>query len=221
MAHVQRLQEALDDLTAHPEKHNQATWFSTSDRVYEDRKPDLRVVKADCNSVMCLAGDVAVNNGYTFVVRPNSNVAEEVISNDLIDRMLAGDQDAMEEIRMAERVGAELLELDDDEAQWLFGSDNSIVDLWAMAWVLTEGQIKLPEKLRVTHHDWLYHNVGPAAAELGEATIYNVPRQVLNFCHDNDWHVSGQITGDMLEALSDQADQRDVQIRTDIKLRTS
>lgn len=118
MANADRLLDVLTFLETHPDQHDQGIWISTG----------------TCGTVGCLAGWACLRNGYV-----------ELISEDL---MLGAvhwgvyiDSDPTKTVLSVFEVAMNLLELDSDDAEWIFDGDNTLEDLWCIADGLTDGEV--------------------------------------------------------------------------------
>lgn len=105
-----------------------------------------RVPVADCGTSFCLAGDVAVSNGYVFVADEGEEVATLVVRENKLAEYFRLGRDAQSETEeVVECVAERLLGLlDVPDGYALFDSSNSLITLWAMAYALTNGEIELP-----------------------------------------------------------------------------
>jgi len=150
-----RLERALAHIRKHPETHDQAAWFGLAQYWRNrhsfggcERKSRMKVQQVDCGSKACLAGHIAVQNGYVFVLDPFETTTGNVA--------LKGDRihDVYEQCRDAGEVAAELLGgtlHDDGEGEedylWneLFDGNNTLDGLHGMAYLLTDGRTTLTD----------------------------------------------------------------------------
>jgi hypothetical protein len=150
MVNVQTLQQGLDHIEAHPEEWQQKSWFSPKRppaRLSSSWFPEARPRILTCETAACLAGTVTKQAGYLPVIKPmDSWVWRVILPSDLDGRNFAELSSYEIEGLSGEIpvVAAELLGLTASEADVLFHEDNTRLDLWAIAYVLTEGQIFLP-----------------------------------------------------------------------------
>jgi hypothetical protein len=103
---------------------------------------------ANCGTKYCVAGDIVVNNGFTFVGEANDNTATYVIETDRVNEALQ--QNSWATFRTAEDVAADLLGIGTSEAGTLFAMWRSLPEIWGIAYALTDGALMLPEKLPET-----------------------------------------------------------------------
>lgn len=123
---VPLLQKALDHVEAHPEEWDQESWGR----------------QTPCGTTACLAGHIALMDGWTPVLRTPFGDWIYVEKNGV--RQTAGD------------AAAESLGVSDVSAYgsnheyvgYLWSGINSRVDLWRIANVLAEGQLTLPLDLQ-------------------------------------------------------------------------
>ena len=109
---------------------------------------------ANCGTSFCLAGDIAVNNGYTFVTQVWADGANDVIRTVDLPNFLRGSDDVME--RSASVVALELLGVPyDSSVRQMFSADNSLLDLWAYGYGFSEGRLRLPESIPEGYDDAL------------------------------------------------------------------
>jgi hypothetical protein len=118
---------------------NQAAWMRHSDDLARERGmyEEYLVAQragATCGTACCIAGKVALDNGYHSV---HGNGGDAVIHRRTRARVGAA------------KVAAELLGLTTWQADLLFSGGNRITDLYAIAEVLTGGEITAPPELEV------------------------------------------------------------------------
>lgn len=121
MADVDLLRKELQYITDHPEAWLQETWLS----------PDPN---NGCGSVGCLAGNAAIHAGRA------------ILKHDGIGEWYEADHPSGDFLVL----GAELFDISEDEATWLFEGDNSLLDLWVIARDITRGEIQIPAELDET-----------------------------------------------------------------------
>lgn len=101
---------------------------------------------ADCGTSFCVAGDVCVTNGYTFMAEVGDRSASSVVPNDQV-------LDVMRSLNLgkvgqpAEQVAQELLGLTTQQANVMFHVSRSLPEIWGLAYAITDGAITLPETL--------------------------------------------------------------------------
>jgi hypothetical protein len=110
-------------------------------------RDSIKLPVADCGTSYCLAGHVAVQNGYTFVGHIGDDSANAMVRTlDLGRYLRSGYHERVDMERYAEYVGTELLGLKGvSDGTCIFDGCNTLLQLWAMAYALTGGTITLPE----------------------------------------------------------------------------
>jgi len=149
MVNVQTLQQGLDHIEAHPEEWQQKSWFSPMrpPRQSSAWVPEAHPRMLTCQTAACLAGTVTKQAGYLPVIKPMDSWAWRIILPSDLDGRNFAELSSYEIDGLSGEipvVAAELLGLTAAEADVLFHEDNTRLDLWAIAYVLTEGQITLP-----------------------------------------------------------------------------
>lgn len=141
---------------------HQGAWMFHSDELarrngtYEEYLVAQRA-GATCGTACCIAGKVALDSGYRSV------------HGDGGDAVIHGET---EDWSGASEVAAELLGLHDWQADLLFSGGNRITDLYAIAEVLTGGEITAPPELEVSRD-----LVETARERLVSAEAYEAERQ--------------------------------------------
>jgi hypothetical protein len=102
---------------------------------------------ADCGTAFCVAGDVAVHNGYTFVALPHEQTTYRVVPTSSVPRVFTTPDPFDIDMRDASVVAREVLNISSSDASRLFSSGNSLFTIWALGYGLTGGRLKLPESL--------------------------------------------------------------------------
>lgn len=174
------LQAALDRVTANPEGWYQGSWCYIPDEVdpitrehaeagvYHDfvlpesliaeiksegTKQYGYVPVANCGTAFCLAGNIVVHHGYTFVGSPFSDAASAVVKSDEVTELLRNYNSDGVRMYSASNAALELLGVDDtlndSKVRVMFNGSNSLLDLWAYGYGFTGGKLKLPESLMV------------------------------------------------------------------------
>ena len=115
MINAPLLQKALDHIEAHPDEHDQAHYASRT---------------SGCGTAYCLAGHVAVIEGWTPIFR-HGVTATMAFQRDHVNRL-------------ANDIASEALGLNTVDAGVLFAAGNTRNDLWTMAERLTDGAITRP-----------------------------------------------------------------------------
>lgn len=145
MVNTKLLQETLDFLVANLDRWDQTHWFTrpTTPEMEDAFGNEKEVVEVDCGTSFCLAGAVCLNNGFTFVAYEDSPTTSSVVPTDLLEKWknqnyrFEYEESANDQARL-------LLGLDLSQSEDLFAAPNSMVDLFATAWVFTHGKIKIP-----------------------------------------------------------------------------
>lgn len=104
---------------------------------------------ADCGTAFCLAGDIAVNNGYTFVTQVYADGANDVVRTVDLPQFLCNSMTVREQ--SASAVALDLLGVPYGcgNVRQMFAAENSLLDLWAYGYAFTEGRLRLPESLEL------------------------------------------------------------------------
>lgn len=150
------IQDALDDITTHLEKWNQAEWAINHD-INASWGDKVVAMPLSCGTSLCLAGNVidrsedwamvSRDGGRTaYVVVPAAQLEKEVERLQAATVAYDGWWAVEDKPRRLPDVAAELMGLDNDQANLLFHEHNSLADLWAWAWLFTGGALKLPEQ---------------------------------------------------------------------------
>lgn len=100
---------------------------------------------ANCGTAFCVAGDVDVHNGWTFVGSPHDTYTMHVIPTSDVPQML--EDGYADHVREAHHVAREVLNVSDADATTLFAPDNSLVRIWTFGYALTGGRLTLPDAL--------------------------------------------------------------------------
>lgn len=125
------LRKELEHITAHPDQWRQGVWIGLSQT-------------SSCGTVACLAGNTVLHAGwqpstrygelYLLDTLPSSGPQFEFVRRD----------DRVAEVRAAAREELNLLPW---EATLLFDGSASLVGLWIIASLLTEGEVEVPESI--------------------------------------------------------------------------
>jgi hypothetical protein len=114
---------------------------------------------ADCGTSFCVAGDVCVANGYTFVAAPGTLHASHVVKNErLLDALTRGRRRELGDNESAPFVAQRLLGIDRLESDVLFSQFRSLPEIWGVAYAVTGGEITLPETLPASTNHNLFGN---------------------------------------------------------------
>jgi hypothetical protein len=173
------IQETLATVTARLGRWDQANWCRVPGRVDRLRASDLdagvyhdfeldaetvaylrqeyenfrslpiRLPIADCGTSFCVAGDVAVRHGWTFVGHAGEATSEQVMPTDAINPFLRGE---VTPVHNVSRVAATILGLSGADAHMLFSGNNGLLDIWAIGHAVTGGQLVLPDELPDTSY---------------------------------------------------------------------
>lgn len=184
------LQGALDWTTTHLDSWDQGAWARLT--ALAGRTPDSFEPVPSCGADHCLAGNVAILNGFTFVTEPGRLSTDYVVPN---ERLTGGPLTEDDLLYIAD-VAAKILGLDQDRAHRLFFAGNRLVELWALAWAYSGGVLTLPETLPQTHDDGRYLNVPGAVLDL------------FSWNHE----LKEDVTDEMVELLKAAADKRDIEL---------
>lgn len=134
-AQIDRLRRELEFLTAHPERHDQGTWYRLPRPEAVDAEPGTDWT---CGTSGCLAGWTALHADYQPWVDKRGYVADDA-------RVVRpGPGPAYERLVDVHDLARDLLGLTDRQANLLFGGDNALRDLWEYARVFTNGAIVVP-----------------------------------------------------------------------------
>lgn len=116
MVNALLLRKELEYVTVHRDEWQQGTWLRRSD------------VTA-CGTVGCLAGNTVLHHGWT----PNWYeylITEEVTKDGVISEVQA--------------VARDLLDLEPYQAKALFEAGNTLIELWVLANVVSDGEVEVP-----------------------------------------------------------------------------
>jgi hypothetical protein len=144
------LQKALDHIEAHPEEWNQGSWGQTVQ---------------GCGTTACLAGHIALLDGWTPVVRPRHIVDEEeptIAWEGVTKKGARGlpyatwwDNHSTRYTMVSDAAQAALgvtpeewSDFTFDSDDYLWGGMNDREDLWRIANELADGQLTLPMDLQ-------------------------------------------------------------------------
>lgn len=156
-----QLRQTLDFITDRPERHQQATWTSTSVRVQ-----DLAAEGWQCNTIGCVAGWAALRNGWLpapvidwnselqkYVMAPDGYLYEaSVVPADQLLDLLAGRTNRIPDEVAVQQVAAKILGLTAPRARALFYSGNTLEQLWTYANGWSDGRIEIPHDRIAAYH---------------------------------------------------------------------
>lgn len=111
----------------------------------------LHVPVADCGTAFCVAGDIAVHNGYVFLTEQGSYEAATVVPTSMLQEVMT-DPGVIWQLRRDKtspsRVAAEILGLNEDSGiNYMFGGSRTLPEIWGVAFQVTDGRITLPDTL--------------------------------------------------------------------------
>lgn len=110
-----------------------------------------------CGTAFCVAGDLVVQNGWTFVVNAYSYGASRVVPTPMINRYIRGEFDIDDDDNNVEResdhVAREILNISGLDARRMFAPNNSIFDIWAIGVVVSGNRLTLPDALPEVRRD--------------------------------------------------------------------
>lgn len=177
------LQGALDRLTANIERWEQSAYCRISggvDELTEDHLaagvyhdfvlepetvealrskshglPISNLPVADCGTAFCVAGDVVTHAGWTFVANASNSSAAYVVRKTEVNALLRDSNSV--QVRDADVLARETLGLTSRESGRLFHSDNTLFDIWALGYWVTDGALRLPDSLPETT---MFHGEG-------------------------------------------------------------
>lgn len=101
---------------------------------------------ADCGTSFCVAGDVCVSNGYTFVAKPGDGSTVAVVLTRELALVLRENCDP-DALQSAPYVARDILGFSALQANAMFVGNRSLPELWGLAYLFTDGEIVLPESL--------------------------------------------------------------------------
>lgn len=129
MINVELIERELLWLLHHPERHDQGVWIVAPKKLSE---PSTE--RWHCGTTGCLAGWVVIHDGWvpepsdgyeidsTYVTHPQRGIGR----------------------REVEHVATELLGLEPDDANVLFGGDLTLLEMFEYANEITNGEISVP-----------------------------------------------------------------------------
>lgn len=170
------------DFTFSPEL---VEWFNSPDGRMRRSWGENVVPVANCGTSFCVAGDVCVTNGYTFVAMVGSIHAGAVVKTDELDETLR-----MSRFNLAgdvkydpATVAATILDISRGDANVLFHQSRSLAEIWGVAYALTDGEITLPETLPdTTKRDF----DGDEVPDAGTATAIETRRKIFEALREID-----------------------------------
>lgn len=124
------LRKELEHITAHPDQWRQGVWIGLSQT-------------SSCGTVACLAGNTVLHAGW----QPSTRYGEPYLLDTLpptVQFEFVARDDRVAEVRAAAREELGLLPW---EATLLFDGSQSLVGLWIVASLLTDGEVEVPESI--------------------------------------------------------------------------
>lgn len=122
-------------------------WYNSEEAAPRKEWGDLFLPIADCGTSFCVAGDVCVANGYTFVAPIGEKYAGQVVKTKELETALRDPDGIRERDHGADVVAQEILGLTYSEASVLFHQTRSLPEIWGIGYAITGGQLRLPETL--------------------------------------------------------------------------
>lgn len=132
---VDRLRRELEFLTANPDRHDQGAWYRLPPPVAVDAEPGTDWT---CGTAGCLAGWTALHADHEPWLDANGRVPDDTLV------VRPGTGPVHERLVEVRELAADLLGLNDGQADLLFAADNTLRDLWEYARVFTAGAIQVP-----------------------------------------------------------------------------
>lgn len=138
------LDEMIDFISAHPKTWNQGAWFQQVDTETGEEKYLVRIEKVEelnsCGTSFCLAGHVALHEGFPAPPLQNTQEWERKVDGELYPESV-------------DRFAAKRLGIDSRQAEALFSGSNTLVDLKRMVILL---------KLDPNISGWVLEEIGAA-----------------------------------------------------------
>lgn len=228
-ADVPKLQDALDRLTADIDRWKQENYCHIAggvDKITESHLkagvyhdfvlepetievlrtksvefPYIGVPVADCGTAFCVAGDVVAHSGWTFIARATDSSTTTVVPTTQVNALLRGASNVT--VRDVDNVARETLRLLSFEAGRLFHSENTLFDIWAIAYWISKGTLRLPDSLPETTSDFDEGAVitpGLATAHEVRVAINGALARMAHYYRDDDGEVARFVDVDMLRA---------------------
>lgn len=143
MANLPIIQKYMDKITEEADRHRQWTFITLDENLPEMPGSWGRsAMTVDCGASYCLAGAaIAGEDKYTWVGNEGERTLTHVVLTKDLAAWLKGHGFVMDPYF----AGADLFDLSQRDADCLFDGDNSLLDLWALAYALTDGAIRLPD----------------------------------------------------------------------------
>lgn len=130
---VPLLRKELEHITAHPERWNQSTWGK----------------QTECGTVACLAGNAVIHN---YPVESLIWQTRKFVKYDgtRMETLTALDGVTINCLPYSvHEVARDLFGLTEDQAGAMFSATNTLSDLWEYANQITNGEIEVPEEVKV------------------------------------------------------------------------
>jgi hypothetical protein len=129
MINVPLLRKELEHITAHRDEWDQGTWLRTT-------------LTTACGTTGCLAGNTALHTGW------QPATVNGVVNLDAVPLLMELTHVARGSTITTVRDAAQVeLGLTGWQANMLFSGQNSLLRLWVVAHVLTEGEVEIPESV--------------------------------------------------------------------------
>lgn len=146
MINVDKLQAVLDYTLVHVESWDQSTYAEAPSSTFTQGPSGISYV--ECGSAGCIAGNaVQMEPGWVFVaVQPSpwdKTTLHYCSPPDMLKDVLSGERIPLPIASSAAR----LLGLTATQADMLFWGGNDLVAIWALAYWMTDGAIRLPMAL--------------------------------------------------------------------------
>lgn len=151
--------DGVDELTESDLKAGVYHDFTLSAEVVEsirNRYATYHLPIANCGTALCVAGHVAVRNGWTFIASYGADSASKVIPTPQVNTLLAGGWHGNDDldVRDSGEVARQVLNINQHDANALFAGGNTLLDLWAAGYAITGGRLPLPDSLPEARKAW-------------------------------------------------------------------
>jgi hypothetical protein len=152
LPNLTKLQQTLDTIVDNPKSHYQESWIDPGNADLigapnnEDRESyywRFAAPPVTCGTAFCVAGHRVHADGYHFVAEGAYKTLSYVVPKGKVEAYLAYEIES----EHVERVASASFDLTDNQATVLFDSGNSLLDIFAAAYAVTNGAIKLPEQV--------------------------------------------------------------------------
>jgi hypothetical protein len=197
---LELFQWIIDQICAKPHNWQQGSYFVTegndevvvTDSHYLSDLIKVDIKEPSCGTALCVAGWAAAHRGYHFVVHSDDSESNELIHPDAVRAieaaLKAGQPEPEYTVYHPHGVGRDELGIVNDEAYDLFSGSNTLGDICAAAYMITDGRIELPAAV--------------ASDEFVDSFVYGI-------LHARDWGSPlGSIYGLYVERNGAQLDER-------------